>query len=162
MLNDCKYGNDVQGNTVRLSLLRSPTAPDPDADQGEHTFSYSLLPHVGPVGETTIRAAYALNDPLLAVRASGDAKPVSFLSTDRPNVVIETVKRAEDGTGTIVRLYEVQRRRGLVTLQAGFELAKVERTNLLETPRETFQVSGNCVTFEIKPFEIVTLKLVPT
>jgi alpha-mannosidase len=160
VLNDCKYGNDVQGGTMRLSLLRSPTAPDPDADQGLHTFSYSLLPHTGPVGEATVAAAYALNDPLLAVKASGNTEePISFLKVDRPNVVIETVKRAEDGSGIVVRLYESQRRRGPVTLQTGFELAKVERTNLLETPRETLQTSSNRVTFEIKPFEIVTLRL---
>ncbi len=160
VLNDCKYGNDVQGNTMRLSLLRSPTAPDPEADQGLHTFTISLLPHAGPVGEATVAAAYALNDPLLTVKASGNTKePVSFLNVDRPNVVIETVKRAEDGEGLVVRLYESQRRRGPVTLQTGFELEKVERTNLLETPRETLQTSGNRVTFEIKPFEIVTLRL---
>ena len=162
LLNDCKYGNDVQGGTMRLSLLRSPTYPDPDADQGRHTFTYRLLPHTGPVGDTTIAAAYALNDPLLAVKASGDAQePVRFLSTDRPNVVIETVKHAEDGSGIVVRLYESQRQRGPVTLQAGFELAKVERTNLLEAPRETLQTDGGRVTFHLKPFEIVTLKLVP-
>ena len=147
---------------MRLSLLRSPTYPDPDADQGRHTFTYSLLPHAGPVGDTTIAAAYALNDPLLAVKASGDAKePISLLNVDRPNVVIETVKRAEDGTGTIVRLYESQRQRGPVTLQAGFDLAKVERTNLLEAPRHAMSVEDNRVTFDIKPFEIVTLRLVP-
>ena len=105
LLNDCKYGNDVQGGTMRLSLLRGPTAPDPEADQGEHTFTYSLLPHAGGVGERTVAAAYALNDPLLAVNArlggsSGETSAkaaTSFLKVDRPNAVIETVKRAEDG-----------------------------------------------------------------
>ena len=166
VLNDCKYGNDVQGGTMRLSLLRSPTAPDPEADQGQHTFTYSLLPHTGAVGETTIAAAYALNDPLLAVKANGEAAgemaaPTSFLAVNRPNAVIETVKRAEDGSGVVVRLYESQRQRGPVTLTAGFEVAKAERTNLLETPRETLQVEGNRVTFDLNPFEIVTLKLTP-
>ncbi len=162
ILNDCKYGNDVQGGTMRLSLLRSPTAPDPEADQGQHTFTYSLLPHTGAVGETTIAAAYALNDPLSAVKATGGASmPTSFLTVDRPNAVIETVKQAEDGSGVVVRLYESQRQRGPVTLQAGFEIAKAERTNLLETPRETLEVQDNAVTFDLKPFEIVTLKLTP-
>ena len=166
VLNDCKYGNDVQGGTMRLSLLRSPTAPDPEADQGQHTFTYSLLPHTGAVGETTIAAAYALNDPLLAAKASGEAAgemavPQSFLAVNRPNAVVETVKQAEDGSGVVVRLYESQRQRGPVTLQAGFNVAKAERTNLLETPRETLTVKGNRVTFDLNPFEIVTLKLTP-
>jgi len=162
LLNDCKYGNDVQGGTMRLSLLRSPTAPDPEADQGKHTFTTSLLPHAGAVGEATIKAAYALNDPLLGVKASGEATaPTSFLAVDRPNAVIETVKRAEDGSGVVVRLYESQRQRGPVTLTAGFKVAKAERTNLLETPRETLDVQDNAVTFDLNPFEIVTLKLTP-
>jgi alpha-mannosidase len=162
LLNDCKYGHDVQENTLRLSLLRSPRFPDPEADQGRHTFSYSLLPHVGPVGELTVAAAYALNDPLLTVQGAGSTSTaVHLLATDRPNVVIETVKRAEDGSGLVVRLYESQRRRGPVTLQAGFEIAKAERTNLLEVPRETLPVEENRVSFEIKPFEIITLKLTP-
>lgn len=162
LLNDCKYGHDVQGNTLRLSLLRSPTMPDPEADQGRHVFTYSLLPHTGGVGETTIAAAYALNDPLLAVRATGaEGTPAGLVSVDRPNAVIETVKRAEDGRGFIVRLYESQRRRGPVTLHTGFDLAHAERTNLLEHPRENLSASGRAVTFELKPFEIVTLRLVP-
>ena len=167
LLNDCKYGHDVQGHTMRLSLLRSPTFPDPEADQGEHTFAYSLLPHAGGVGETTIAAAYALNDPLLAVRSgtggsSGEMKAaLSFLQVDKPNAVIETVKRAEDGSGLIVRLYEAQRQRGPVTLHTGFKLAKVERTNLLEAPRERLEHQDDRVTFDLKPFQIVTLKLTP-
>jgi len=163
LLNDCKYGHDVQDSTLRLSLLRSPTAPDPEADRGRHTFTYSLLPHAGPVGEATIAAAYALNDPLLAVKgSSGAPTALSLLSVDRPNVVIETVKQAEDGSGLVVRLYESQRQRGRVVLETGFALAAAERTNLLETPRETLAVQKNRVSFEIKPFEIVTLKLKPS
>src|SRR5205814_8119174 len=61
LLNDCKYGHDVRNNVMRISLLRSPTRPDPEADQGEHRFAYTLLPHRGSWDETTINAAYALN-----------------------------------------------------------------------------------------------------
>lgn len=85
----------------------------------------------------------------------------SLVSSNRPNAVIETVKRAEDGSGTVVRLYEAQRQRGPVTLTFGFPVAKAERTNLLEEARETYAVTDNTVTFDLKPFEIVTLKLTP-
>ena len=67
LLNDCKYGHDIHDNVMRISLLRSPTMPDPEADQGEHRFVYSLLPHADRWNETTVAAAYALNDPLLVV-----------------------------------------------------------------------------------------------
>ena len=113
LLNDCKYGHDIHDNVLRLSLLRAPTNPDPEADQGEHHFTYSLLPHAGAWDENTIAQAYFLNDPLV-VAAIGDGRmekpvsgaPLSLLAVDVPNLVIETVKAAEDGRGLIVRLYE--------------------------------------------------------
>jgi alpha-mannosidase len=166
LLNDCKYGHDVRNNVLRISLLRAPTEPDPDADQGEHHFSYSLLPHAGRWNETTIAAAYALNDPLLVgenrKNGSSNLSHSSFLSSSRPNVVIETVKRAEAGKGLIVRLYESQRQRGPVALTTGFPLAEAWRTNLLEEDQETLAVDGSKVNFSIKPYEIVTLRLVPS
>jgi alpha-mannosidase len=169
LLNDCKYGHDIHDNVIRMSLLRSPTMPDPEADQGQHRFCYSLLPHAGGWNETTIAAAYALNDRLIAASlaelrsgAPGQAAAaMPLVATDQPNVIIETVKLAEDGQGIIVRGYESQRRRGQLTLQAGFGLAEAWRTNLLEENREQLEVAGNAVTFAVRPYEIFTLRLVP-
>ncbi|MCB0034466.1 MAG: hypothetical protein KDE51_10625, partial [Anaerolineales bacterium] len=172
LLNDCKYGHDIQDQTpegcqIRLTLLRSPTYPDPEADQGEHQFSYSLLPHSGRWGTETIRQAYALNDPLRLYVAESPARtePVisdSLVAVDRPHVVIETVKRAEDGRGFIVRLYECMRQRGNVTLNCGVELAAVYQTNLLEDDEHELPHTHNGVTVPIKPYQIITLRLIPT
>jgi alpha-mannosidase len=164
LLNDCKYGHDIQGNVIRLTLLRSPTYPDPEADQGEQRFAYSFLPHAGPWDQTTVAAAYALNDPLLVVQtgvaAEGEPRHVApLVSTQAPNVVIETVKQAEDGRGLIVRLYECRRWRGPVVLTAGFDLTAAWRTNLLEENQAQLPIAGNETTFELKPYEIVTLRL---
>jgi alpha-mannosidase len=167
LLNDGKYGYDIQGHVLRLSLLRSPTMPDPEADQGEHSFTYSLLPHEGGVGEATMAAAYCLNDPILLYATGPEDSEIvqggatSFLSTDAPNVIVETIKQAEDGAGLIVRLYESQRRRGPVTLTAALPLAGAWRTDLLETNQEGLEIAGNQARFYIKPFEIVTLRLMP-
>ncbi len=168
VLNDGKYGHDVRNNVLRISLLRSPTSPDPEADQGEHRFAYSLLPHAGGWEEQTIASAYALNDPLAVARSTGqrDVEPPplvrGLLSVNRPNIVIETVKRAEDGRGVIVRFYESQRRRGPVTLKTGFPLAEAWQTNLLEENQQALTVSeGNAVTLAVRPYQIVTLRLVP-
>jgi alpha-mannosidase len=169
LLNDCKYGHDIQGNLIRLSLLRSPTMPDPEADQGEHHFAYSLLPHAGNWNETTIAAAYALNDPLIVLERGEEASDLSspphltlsaLLAVDRPNIVIETIKRAEDGQGIIVRLYESQRQRGPVTLTPGFNLGSVWQTNLLEENQVALTPEDNSVTLFVKPYQIVTLRLV--
>jgi alpha-mannosidase len=155
----------------RLSLLRSPTSPDSEADQGRHTFSYSLFPHVGTWNEETIGAAYALNDPLL-VQACASSEPVaketatlshlgSLICAEQPNIVIETIKRAEDGHGIIVRLYESQRCRGAVTLTSSFPLKAAWHTNLLEQNERELAVSGRQITFSVHPYEIVTLRLIP-
>jgi alpha-mannosidase len=76
-------------------------------------------------------------------------------------VVIETIKQAEDGDGCIVRLYESQRQRGPVTLQAGFPLAEAWRTNLLEENEEKLAVEGDRLPISLRPFEILTLRLRP-
>jgi alpha-mannosidase len=165
LLNDCKHGHDIYGNTMRLTLLRGTTAPDPDADLGEHHFTYSLLPHTGKWNETTISEAYALNDPVIVHQVEGEGEttetPGSFVAVDLPNVVIETVKKAEDGHGYIIRLYESQRKRGQCWLTAGFPLAGAWRANILEENQEKLGINGKTVIFAIKPYQILTLRLVP-
>jgi alpha-mannosidase len=146
--------------------LRSPTNPDPQADQGEHHFTYSLYPHTGGWDERTIAEAYALNDPLIARPGTGSPKGAAanvpaFIQADRPNVVIETIKQAEDGDGFIVRLYESQRQRGPVSLQLGFSLAEAWRTNLLEENEEQLPTDGDRLQLSLRPFEILTLRLRP-
>ncbi|MCB0130054.1 MAG: alpha-mannosidase, partial [Caldilineaceae bacterium] len=163
VLNDCKYGHDIRDNVIRISLLRSPTMPDPEADQGRHHFAYSLLPHRGGWDVDTVAAAYGLNDPLLArvgaQSTAGATSIPSLVAVDAPNIVIETVKQAEDGDGLIVRLYECQRMRGTITVTAGFPLTGAERVNLMEERKTTLAVDGNQVRLEVRPFEIVTLRL---
>jgi alpha-mannosidase len=167
VLNDCKYGHDVRDNVMRISLLRSPTDPDPEADQGQHRFAYSMLPHAGRWGETTIAAGYALNDPLIVAQGAEErvTSPLaglgSLITADRTNIVIETIKRAEDGNGIIVRLYESQRQRGPVTLITSFELARVWQTNLLEENQVALEPKSKSVALAVRPYEIVTLRLVP-
>ncbi|MBN1436441.1 MAG: alpha-mannosidase [Sedimentisphaerales bacterium] len=168
LLNDCKYGHDIRDNVMRISLLRSPTIPDKVADLGEHRFAYSLLTHSGLVDSTTVAAAYALNDPLIASACQSDKKAKSnadwsqgLVRCDQDNVVIETVKRAEDGQGIIVRFYETLRRRSDITLKTGFALSQVSRVNLIEDQLEVLSHQANEVTIPLKPFEIVTLRLMP-
>lgn len=165
LLNDCKYGHDIRDNVMRISLLRSPSMPDPTADLGEHRFTYSLLPHSGGAGHATIAAAYALNNPALAVTVAGastPAEPHSFIRTERENIVIETIKQAEDGRGVIVRLYESLRQRGSATLRTGFPLEAAWRVNLLEEDGAALDIlpDRHGVTFAFRPFEIITLRLV--
>lgn len=164
VLNDCKYGHDIKDNVIRISLLRSPSSPDFMADAGAHRFTCSVLPHGGRWREQTVAEAYALNDPLLVARGEGRGargEAASLVACDAPNVVIETVKRAEDGNGIIVRMYECQRKRTALTVQTSFPLAAVQRVNLLEETKAELAPDGNQVGYTIKPYEIATLRLVP-
>ena len=172
LLNDCKYGHDIHDNVMRLTLLRSPTMPDPMADFGEHQFKYSLYPHAGAWGEETQREAYLLNDPIVVYRSKveGHRSKVSSLreaplwgqslvSCDSPSVIIETVKRAEDGDGLIVRLYESQRKRGQVEVRFGRDVDSAWITNLLEENESALDVDDVSIHLNLKPYQIVTLRV---
>lgn len=163
LLNDCKYGHDIHDNVIRLSLLRGTTLPDPIADLGHHQFTYSLLPHAGDWRSKTIPAAYGLNDPLIVVSnpGGGSLSSQQLFAVDRDHVVIETIKQAEDGNGLIVRLYECQRKRGSVTLTTGFDVAYARLTNLIEDDDLSLPISGRQIDLFIKPYEIITLRIVP-
>ncbi len=170
LLNDCKYGHDIQDNVIRLSLLRAPTYPDPEADQGEQQFTYSLLPHSGSLNMQTIAHAYALNDPVIVfpVRGSGNPSPRLAESTDlfvmenTGNIVIETVKAAENGRGLIVRLYETRRSRGKAVLHCGFPIAQVWETNLMEDDEQELSVHDQHeIELVFTPFQIRTLRIIP-
>lgn len=169
LLNDCKYGHDIHDNVMRLSLLKGSTYPDPTADLGQHTFTYSLLPHAGDWRTMTIATAYALNEPLIVRSSKAQASAAAsnaggvlagLVSVDAENVVIETIKQAEDGKGIIVRLYEAHRKRKTITLTTAFDLKAVALTNLIEDDLEPVDFAARQITLPIKPYEIITLRLV--
>lgn len=159
LLNDCKYGYDVKDNVLRLSLLRSPIDPDPHADEGEHRFTYALLPHTGDWCTSSVQEGYALNAPLMATvaNASSGTLPANtaFVTTDRPNVIVETIKQAEDSDATIIRLYEAHGARGPVKIHFTTPVSKVVECNLMEDPETDIPVeSDNSIALQIKPFEV--------
>ncbi len=116
LLTDCKYGYSTYGNEMRISLLRAPTEPDPQADIGRHVFAYAVMPHAGGWREAgVVGEAARFETPLRW--APGAAEPRSFLSVDDPNLVLDTVKRAEDSDALVVRLYEAHGARGTARLR---------------------------------------------
>lgn len=173
LLNDSKYGHDIHDQVMRLTLLKSGVYPDPQADQGLHRFTYSLLPHLGDWRDAqTLRRAYELNVPVLAIRGQGGqgdgehattetSAPVSksFLRTDCEHVVVETVKPAEDGDGLIVRLYEAHNQRGQGTLYFATNIRAASECNLLEEPLGEATYQENALTFQVRPFEIKTFRV---
>lgn len=164
LMNDCKYGHDIKEGVMRLTLLKSAREPNMDADRETHEFTYSLYPHAGGFRAAgTVEMAHALNCPLLAKVEAAHAgtlpEKFSLACVDRENVVIETVKKAEDSEDVIIRLYECFNRRTPVKLDLGFEIAEAGECDLMENPLEPLPHDGNSVCFEIKPYEIKTFRV---
>ena len=162
VLNDCKYGCDIHNGRIGLTMLKSAIFPNPDADKEHHSFTWSLCPHVGRWQENdTVAKAYALNNPYQVTRKTNEGgtlpKSYSLVSVDAPNVIIETVKKAEDGEGTIIRMYECWNRRSKATLSFGHPVTRAAQTNMLEEEEQEFVVYDDTVTVEMKPFEIKTI-----
>ncbi|MBB5514166.1 alpha-mannosidase [Rubricella aquisinus] len=158
LLNDCKYGYDIREDVMRLSLIKSATMPDPVADQGRHVFTYALLPHEGCWRGDVLAEAYELNMPPRLIGGTGDGR--ALVAALEPNVVVETVKPAEDGDGLIVRLFEAHRRRGPVTIRFADAPRSVQPVNLLEEDAGApLPSDGPDVTLPLTPFQIVSLRV---
>jgi alpha-mannosidase len=159
VLNDCKYGVNVLGNSINLTLLRAPLAPDMTADKGPQEFAYAFCTWNGSLGDSpVVREAYDLNCP--AITAPGAAGERSLFAVDAPNVVIETVKPAEDGSRDVVlRLYEVKRTATRCTLATSLPLERAALTDMLERPAAALSSEGGTLFLDFKPFEIKTVRL---
>jgi alpha-mannosidase len=170
LLNDCKYGYCVYGNTLDLNLLRSPKYPDESADRGEHLFTYSLYPHQGDhISGKVSQAAYELNMPLFVHEThlesstntenhGGDGN-FSFIELSSDSVVVEAVKKAEDSEDVIIRLYECNGSDVSVKMKLGITPESVFLTDLMEQNLKEVTLKDNIVEISFKPFEIITLRL---
>ncbi|HET6873943.1 MAG TPA: glycoside hydrolase family 38 C-terminal domain-containing protein, partial [Acidimicrobiales bacterium] len=159
LLNDCKYGYDVRGDTLRLSLLRGPGYPDPDADRGSHRFAYALLPHQGDlIAGRVVEEAEAFNLPLVVRHGVVPGGAGRIVSVDRVGVSIEALKPADDGRGVILRICEVHGARGPAAVTLHRPFASVERVDVLERVTGSVDHDGRTVRLDLRPFELVTLR----
>jgi alpha-mannosidase len=162
LLNDGKYGHSARDNVLGISLLRSPLYPDPFADEGEHRFTYSLFPHPGDWTEAGVtREAFSLNSPLIAGVNGGETSEYGLVAAEGVELALGSLKRTEDGRGVILRLYEPHGARGSATLRFAFGVGRVERVNLLEEPEGTVEVQDGEVLLDVRPFEVLTLRVEP-
>ncbi|GAA2458277.1 alpha-mannosidase [Streptomyces glaucus] len=170
VVNDSTYGHDVTRTvrtdgdggtttTVRVSLLRAPRFPDPETDQGVHRFRHALVPGAG-IGDA-VREGWRINLPERRLTGAGEVAPL--VTADRDAVVITAVKLADDGGGdVVVRFHEAHGGRVRATLTAGFEVAGVTVTDLLERPLPDApapEADGDRITVRLRPFQLMTLRL---
>jgi alpha-mannosidase len=165
VINNSKYGYDAAGNVLRLTLLRSPKWPDPEADMGHHHFHYALYPHAGTWKDAlTVRHGYEYNYPLTAVVTTAHAGTLpaehSFASVAPENVVLTAVKKAEDANGLIFRVYEWAGKASTVEFHVPPGATGATVTNMQETPEgSALAVTGDVVKVPIKPYEILTIRV---
>lgn len=161
LLNDCKYGYSAKDSNIALTLIKSGIDPNKTADQEEHVFTYALYPHKEMWSAAgTVQEAYKLNQPAYATRGELKNTGKSFISTDKDNIIIETVKPAENGDGMIVRLYDCENSLTKATLTfAEGMLESVEECNLMEEKEADIEACGNSFTVSVKPYEIKTYRV---
>ena len=165
VLNDSKYGYDAVGNMLRITLLRSPTWPDPEADRGRQRFQYAVYPHAGPwMQALTMRRGYELNYPLTTeqVLAHTGSLPAehSWGSVENANVTLTAIKKAEDADALVFRMYEWAGTAGEVKLHVPAGGSYAVESNLMEKVEGGhLPMSGDVVTVPIKPYQIVTVQV---
>ncbi len=158
VLNDGKYGVNVLGSEIRLTLLRSPLAPDMDADRGQQEFTYAFYPFEGPFKDSnTLREAVELNEPPVLVPAGCPQRPI--LVPDRKNIVVDTVKPADTAEHALLaRVYEAMGVDTDVTFRVGEGIGAIQETDMLEEdPAELGR--GKILKLRFRAFEIKTLLL---
>ncbi|HEY6032283.1 MAG TPA: glycoside hydrolase family 38 C-terminal domain-containing protein, partial [Gaiellaceae bacterium] len=157
LLTDSKYGYSCHGSELRVSLLRSPKIPDPEADMGRHAFAYALLPHAGDWRDAGVLAeAMRFNAPLRWA-ASGSG---SFASVDG-GLLLDTVKRAEDSDALVLRLYEPHGGRGVARVRLAAPVTAAVRANALEDDGYALELDGDAIVVPFRPHELVTVKVHP-
>jgi len=159
VLNDCKYGINVLGNSINLTLLKAALAPDMTADKGRQEFTYAIYPWNGSLAESAVvREAYDLNCPVMAAQGAAGAR--SLFSVDTPNIIVETVKPAEDGSPDIVvRLYESKRMATQCALITSLPVHEVIQTDMLENGDKKLPCQSGKIELEFRAFEVKTVRL---
>lgn len=151
LLNDSKYGHRAKNGLLSLNLLRAPVYPDQTADRGAHGFTYAICP-LGPDNARAVEEAYRLNHPLLVGRFREQA---SIASVSNPAVVLETIKRSEDGNAIVLRLYESLGKSAETALNTRFAFEKAVCCDLLERPLGEADLSK----LQFHPYQIISIRL---
>jgi alpha-mannosidase len=170
LLNDCKYGYDAQPSQLRLTLLKSPMWPHPDADRGIHHFTYAVYPHAGTwQAAKTVQRGYELNFPLQVVRledtATEGVKSLSpggsLLELSAENLVVMAFKRSQDNPYRwILRCYECQGEEAEVSFNSDLGLAIEGSVDLLERPLDQSPEFPTLQALKIAPWQIRSYAIV--
>lgn len=159
VLNDCKYGISVNGNSMELTLLRAAASPAMRADNGHHSFTYAFTAWEGTYMDSdVVQQGYELNVQPKVV--PGGALDMSFMSVDKANVIIDSMKLAEDGSGDVIlRLYEAKKAAVAANVKVNLDGFKAYECDMLENIVSDVEVSENEMKLSFRAFEIKTVRL---
>lgn len=158
LLNDSKYGYNIIDNVIDINLLRSQNYPGKDADKGSQSFRYAIYLHKGDeVQADAARKAYEFNCPI-KFTANGEGSNIPLVITDG-NLMLETVKRGENGDSVILRSYDPYGIGGKTIFKPNIPFQKAHLVNLMEESVSELPVINGEITIQSKPFEIITIKL---
>jgi len=165
LLNESKYGYDIKGNVIRLTLLRSPLWPDPMADRGKHQFSYALYPHKGNWKEAdTVQRGYEFNYPLLAFYTDSHPGELptshSFFRASPSNIVLAAIKKAEDRESLVLRLYESEGEETEALIEFFRKPKKIYELDLMENRLNSMPFGKNSLSLKFGKSEIKTIEIV--
>jgi alpha-mannosidase len=134
---------------------------------GDFTFRYALTGHAGgldPVAAT--RFGWEVANPLLTAvvppwAAGTLTEPAaSFCVVEAPNVVVLTLKQAEDGQGWIVRLWEVAGQAGTAPITFPcWQPREAFLTDLVEENPRPLSLHGRTVTVPIDARGVMTVRV---
>ncbi|MBW4674317.1 MAG: alpha-mannosidase [Desmonostoc geniculatum HA4340-LM1] len=186
LLNDCKYGYDAKQNQLRLTLLRSPNWPDPEADRGLHEFTYALYPHTNSWQSAhTVQRGYELNTPLQVILnplptpqspVPSPQSPIptphsplptpdraSFLHLSSENLILMAFKPAEDNPEQLIlRCYECHGETAELSLQSKLGFRLKNTVDLLERSADTApEFSSEQQILTIQPWKIASFQVTP-
>ncbi|KAG2194972.1 hypothetical protein INT47_002828 [Mucor saturninus] len=159
LLNDCKYGYSAHRNALRLSLLRAPKAPDSNCDVGHHSFKYAIYPHEHHFLQSdVVREGYNFNSPLLTRLVQQDKIErvkfsfPKFHIENASNVVLDTIKRAEDTNDVVIRLYEAYGGHARAKLMSSRIIKKMVKCNILEDEQEVITIIDTTAAMSVRTF----------
>ena len=170
IMNDSRYGWDKPSdNTLRLTLIHTPTADrgyrnEKTLDIAPHEFTYSIVGHPGALdGAAAAAASDVLNQRKSAYSVDKHpgrlGKSFSMVSTSDPSIRVKALKKAEDGDGFIVRVYEFSGAPKNGDIRFAADIVSAEETNGIEERIGAATASGKNLHVQIGRFEPKTYRV---
>ena len=158
VLNDCKYGISMNANALELTLLRAAASPEMRADNKIHRFTYGFTAWEGSFTDSdVVRQGYELNvKPLVT---AGSTKTFRAVQVEKENVILDTLKPAEDGSGDLIlRLYESKKASVSTRVACSFG-GRAYLCDMLENAEEEIPMENGGIRLEFKAFEVKTVRV---